>query len=512
MISALFIVKSVPVKLFIIIALIALPALVELYSSTMVSPPSINQLYKTSSSSSVHNNQSSGSSGSSSNSRSQKPFRFFIAANLYNSQEILPHWTLEMARLIKMLGGGDAVHISIYESFSQDRTKEMLHQWRKDFLIPNGIPHDLHAVPDNIRDKPKFGQLEDERIKFLADMRNRAMRPFYRILNKERKEERRREKMMKDEMKDDMKDGMKDQMKDEKADMKYEMKDGSSSSSSSSSSEPESTAISSSVKSTWKWINYGNRMQHHRSSRSNISSSSSSSSHSSQSSQSSSSKTPFTHVLFINDILFLAEEAMKLLVETNGGSFDMACAMDFFNAGFYDRWVTRDINGRIMSLRFPFVREDKWSQEQIYADSFLPVYSCWNGMVWLRAEPFIVFGERNLAFRGRKSRAECFSSECFLLAKDLHSFGYHSIFMHSGKILILEYNWSNNLDDFLGIRVAYQLGSWLLWRQLLSSEIAKFIISPKSGLFPSIHVDGLIEKGPHMWEDEYECISWPNPT
>ncbi len=37
------------------------------------------------------------------------------------------------------------------------------------------------------------------------------------------------------------------------------------------------------------------------------------------------------------------------LVLTNGGHFDTACAMDFEGFKFYDTWVTRDVQGDVMS-------------------------------------------------------------------------------------------------------------------------------------------------------------------
>ncbi len=46
----------------------------------------------------------------------------------------------------------------------------------------------------------------------------------------------------------------------------------------------------------------------------------------------------FSHVLWINDIVYTTEDALKLL-ETNDGRYDQACAMDFIGNGFYDTWV-----------------------------------------------------------------------------------------------------------------------------------------------------------------------------
>ena len=47
---------------------------------------------------------------------------------------------------------------------------------------------------------------------------------------------------------------------------------------------------------------------------------------------------PFEKVIWINDILFESSTVHQLL-NTEGGQFDQACAMDYCWLGFYDTYV-----------------------------------------------------------------------------------------------------------------------------------------------------------------------------
>lgn len=49
----------------------------------------------------------------------------FLAVNLYNNEEVLPHWMITFIRALARLHVQN-VHISIYENGSQDRTKELI--------------------------------------------------------------------------------------------------------------------------------------------------------------------------------------------------------------------------------------------------------------------------------------------------------------------------------------------------------------------------------------------------
>ncbi|KAJ2042181.1 hypothetical protein GGI03_000773 [Coemansia sp. RSA 2337] len=94
----------------------------------------------------------------------------FIAANLHNSQNILPNMALQLLALVDTLGHG-RVFISIYENGSEDRTKEILHRFDST-LESLGIAHQI--LTD---DSPK--PMHIHRIEYLAKVRNLALEPLY---------------------------------------------------------------------------------------------------------------------------------------------------------------------------------------------------------------------------------------------------------------------------------------------------------------------------------------------
>uniref|UniRef100_A0A0G4FEF2 Glycosyltransferase family 69 protein n=1 Tax=Chromera velia CCMP2878 TaxID=1169474 RepID=A0A0G4FEF2_9ALVE len=91
-------------------------------------------------------------------------------------------------------------------------------------------------------------------------------------------------------------------------------------------------------------------------------------------------------VLFLNDVLFNPEDAERLLL-TDSFDWDAVCAMDF-NAAFYDTWVSRDINGQILTAYFPFVEEAE-AQARLRRGEAFEVLSCWNGMLAFKAHFFV---------------------------------------------------------------------------------------------------------------------------
>lgn len=88
---------------------------------------------------------------------------------------------------------------------------------------------------------------------------------------------------------------------------------------------------------------------------------------------------------------------------------------------FYDIWVARDITGRKFIRGYPYVVHEP-SAQQLAQGLPIPVYSCWNGLVAFKAEPFY----DGLRFRWAGA-AECPASECSLLLADLHARGYHNV-------------------------------------------------------------------------------------
>lgn len=132
--------------------------------------------------------------------------KYYIAANLYNNEEILPDWISEMKKLISYLGEQN-VYISIYENGdSNDKTVEYLKDFRT-YLNSKNISNNIFT--EHVVDKFKFPRIDEElkpgeqdteekknerfwktfyrklseRISFLAVLRNKAMDFLYKIPN-----------------------------------------------------------------------------------------------------------------------------------------------------------------------------------------------------------------------------------------------------------------------------------------------------------------------------------------
>ncbi|KAF1841796.1 glycosyltransferase family 69 protein [Cucurbitaria berberidis CBS 394.84] len=88
----------------------------------------------------------------------------------------------------------------------------------------------------------------------------------------------------------------------------------------------------------------------------------------------------FDMILFLNDIVFSSEDVLRLL-DTNGGDYAAACAMDFSKPPyFYDTFAVRDSSGHEALMQtWPYFRS---YASRYAAERFLPVpvASCWNGM------------------------------------------------------------------------------------------------------------------------------------
>ncbi|KAJ2799148.1 hypothetical protein H4S07_005518, partial [Coemansia furcata] len=94
----------------------------------------------------------------------------FIAANLYNSENILPNMALQLLVLADTLGHS-RVFISIYENGSKDKTKEILGQFNST-LNALGIAHRI--CTDEAR-RPEHIHC----IEYLAKVRNLALELLY---------------------------------------------------------------------------------------------------------------------------------------------------------------------------------------------------------------------------------------------------------------------------------------------------------------------------------------------
>ena len=234
--------------------------------------------------------------------------KYYICANIFNNEEILPNWINEMKKLITYLGIKN-VYISIFENGdSIDNSGEILNNFSiylSNLSIPNKI------VTQHIVNKK--GR---ERINFLSEIRNKALEYLYEIPN----------------------------------------------------------------------INYNK-----------------------------------TRILFLNDIIYKYQDVIKL-ISTNNRNYDVACPLDFY-LGFYDTWVSVDLNGMHFRRHFPFVN-DKISSDLILNQENMRVFSCWNGMISMKALPW-----KNQLISFRDSSRNI-SSECTLMNADLYLNGYRKVIIN----------------------------------------------------------------------------------
>ncbi|ORY91923.1 cryptococcal mannosyltransferase 1-domain-containing protein [Syncephalastrum racemosum] len=136
----------------------------------------------------------------------------------------------------------------------------------------------------------------------------------------------------------------------------------------------------------------------------------------------------YEKILFINDVVYELSDAITLL-NTQGGKYDAACAMDFFGQ-FYDVFATREITGKPLgSGNYPYF-EDSASQKLLRAGEPVPVFSCWNGMVALNSAPFL---QGHVSFRPlvpNDAAAPLEASECCLVFVDFRQLHYTRIFIN----------------------------------------------------------------------------------
>ncbi|BGP55944.1 hypothetical protein JCM8202_004289 [Rhodotorula sphaerocarpa] len=178
-------------------------------------------------------------------------------------------------------------------------------------------------------------------------------------------------------------------------------------------------------------------------------------------------------VVFINDVYVCPGDVLELLFQRKAQQADAACGMDWRatkgwghrwrdGVKFYDNWVSRSIRGGMLRARVDAFAElrngidelwdqpgEEYSRQRFQQGLPVPVYSCWNGMLSLTAEPFTstassprydtlspnsrepwrrpppVQVNRPVEFRSALNHmGECAASECKTLAKDFWSRGY----------------------------------------------------------------------------------------
>ncbi|KAK8189939.1 cryptococcal mannosyltransferase 1-domain-containing protein, partial [Phyllosticta capitalensis] len=142
----------------------------------------------------------------------------------------------------------------------------------------------------------------------------------------------------------------------------------------------------------------------------------------------------FDKVVFLNDVVFKAEDVITLLA-TNSGKYAAACALDFKVAPlFYDTFALRDADGHEpLSISFPYFRSATSRRALTSGNPVVPVSSCWNGIVAMDAAPFYTV-LKQLRFRGfddglAKEHVE--GSECCLIHADNPYSRAHGVFVNT---------------------------------------------------------------------------------
>ncbi|KAJ9074933.1 hypothetical protein DSO57_1001407 [Entomophthora muscae] len=97
--------------------------------------------------------------------------RFFIAANLFNSENILPYFTRELDLFIRHVGEKN-VFVSIVEDHSTDSTPILLQDWASR-LRKAGVSNQI-ITDFSVPEKKKV-----DRIQRMAFLRNAALQPFF---------------------------------------------------------------------------------------------------------------------------------------------------------------------------------------------------------------------------------------------------------------------------------------------------------------------------------------------
>lgn len=152
------------------------------------------------------------------------------------------------------------------------------------------------------------------------------------------------------------------------------------------------------------------------------------------------------------------------------------------------QWVARDISGRRLRNRHPFI-QDEHSSQQLIAGHPVPMRCCWNGLAVVAAAPFLAHGVR---FRSHQP-GECAASECSLLCDDFYRLGYKHVVMDPAVRLAYEVEQVNLLGGTAAVKVAEEattpaegdessrvsglvdgLGPWLPWAQVaaVSAQIS----------------------------------------
>jgi alpha-1,3-mannosyltransferase len=145
---------------------------------------------------------------------------------------------------------------------------------------------------------------------------------------------------------------------------------------------------------------------------------------------------PWDEVIYLNDVFFCSEGVVEMLLSGDTSEADMVCATDYVgekpgcstcaDLRMYDIWVSHDLSGRRFDNEPPFIVGSEQARKHHAEGAPYQVYSCWNGIVIMRADLFL---QERLRFR-HAMPVECGVSECELICRDMWAAGRHRIMIH----------------------------------------------------------------------------------
>lgn len=209
-------------------------------------------------------------------------------------------------------------------------------------------------------------------------------------------------------------------------------------------------------------------------------------------------------VMWINDVFFDPSDVLTLL-NVAGGDFDQVCAIDTFSLGFYDTWVTRDVDQDRLKPMWPYFKRAD-DVDSVRVGSPVLVNSCWNGLTifdaaWFMAPqdtstaasksksslPSLGLSEAGVAkakewnvslpleFRSVQPGA-CIASECLLSSFDQHLLSYPhrpSIYVHPRVVVSYDEptrQWYRDWSHWLPVRV------WsFLWQDVVATRLFAWV-------------------------------------
>ncbi|OAF99010.1 uncharacterized protein CC84DRAFT_1169730 [Paraphaeosphaeria sporulosa] len=150
---------------------------------------------------------------------------------------------------------------------------------------------------------------------------------------------------------------------------------------------------------------------------------------------------PDTTIVFSNDVYMCAEDILETVHQRLFQKAHMTCGMDWANSSnpelprLYDTWIARSMTGDtfykdMFDWDKGFFPDDPATLARWNKSLPVQVFSCWNGIVAITAEPFM---DGTLRFRGvegadrEKKDEECYQGEPNHLTKDMWYLGYSRI-------------------------------------------------------------------------------------